>query len=213
MLGSTRVPRTRKRRAYRPKKQPRQARSKATYDSVLDAAARVLTAQGYAALTTNHVAEVAGVAIGSLYEYFPDKQTIVAEVVRRTVREMVSEVTLGFENVLAEDFPIGLREWIRVIFAAVKARRELVRAIWRDVPFLHDLDEVRELQSTLVALAFRGRTSVTNPLIRAHPETMIWLLTVMSAHAIVEGVVARPRHISQEELEACFEDLITNLLA
>jgi AcrR family transcriptional regulator len=213
MLGSTRVPRSSKRRAYRPKKKPRQARSRATYKALLDAGARVLIRHGYAALTTNHVAEVAGVAIGSLYEYFPDKETIVAEIVRRTVKEIVDEVTRGYESVLTVNFPIGLRSWVRAIFAAVRARRDLVRAIWRDVPFLHDLEEVIELQSTLVALAFRGRERVANPLIRAHPEAMIWLLTVMSAHAIVEGVVAPPRHISQEELEACFEDLMAGLLA
>src|SRR5262249_54860124 len=145
---------------------PRQARAKATYESILDGAARVLAAKGYAALTTNEVAEVAGVAIGSLYEYFPDKETIVAEVVRRTVREIVGEVAGGFESVLDADLETGLREWIRVMFAAVHKRRDVVRAIWRDVPFLRELDEIRALQGTLVALAGRGRDAVKNPLMR-----------------------------------------------
>ena len=45
---------------------PTQSRSQATYDSIVDAAARLLERHGYAALTTNHVAEAAGVAIGLL---------------------------------------------------------------------------------------------------------------------------------------------------
>ena len=41
--------------------------------------------------TTNHVADMAGVAIGSVYEYFPDKETIVAEVIRRLLRDTTRE--------------------------------------------------------------------------------------------------------------------------
>jgi AcrR family transcriptional regulator len=212
MLGSTRVRRRRAGKAYRPKKLPRQARAKATYESILDAAARLLTARGYGGFTTNHVAEVAGVAIGSLYEYFPDKETIVAELVRRTVRETLEEVTGGLEGALARDFASGLRSWVRVMFAAVKARRELVRAIWRDVPFLRDLDEIQSLQGSLLALAQRGRSLSTSPLVAASPEAMMYLVTVMSGHAIVESVVARPRHLPLQDVEECFQRIVATLL-
>lgn len=63
---------------YQPRKVPRQARSKACVSAILDAAARILTEEGYAAATTNQIAEVAGVSIGSLYEYFPGKEAIFA---------------------------------------------------------------------------------------------------------------------------------------
>lgn len=212
MLGSTRVRPRAKRRSYRPRKTPRQARARATYESILDAAARLLVARGYGDFTTNHVAERAGVAIGSLYEYFPDKETVVAELVRRTLREIVAEMARGLEGALAKDFEPGLREWVRVMFAAVSARRDIVRAIWRDVPFLHELDEVRSLRKTLMALASRGQRAVESPLLRERPEAMTYLLTVMTSHAVVESVVARPRHLSQQEVEACFLTLVTTLL-
>lgn len=64
------------------RKQPRQVRSRATVKAIVSAAARVLGDRGWAGFTTNEVAEVAGVSIGSLYQYFPDKRSL-TEAVRR----------------------------------------------------------------------------------------------------------------------------------
>ena len=59
------------------RKLPRQARSRITVEAIVDAGARILSDEGWAAFTTNRVAEVAGVSIGSLYQYFPDKLSLV----------------------------------------------------------------------------------------------------------------------------------------
>jgi AcrR family transcriptional regulator len=67
----------------KPRKAPVQARSRATYEAILEATARILEAEGLAAVTTNRVAERAGVSIGSLYQYFPAREAILAELVKR----------------------------------------------------------------------------------------------------------------------------------
>jgi AcrR family transcriptional regulator len=72
-----------------PRKRPSQARSAVTVDAILEAAVRVLLADGYPRLTTRRVAEVAGVSVGSLYQYFPNRRSLVAEVIRRKVEEGV----------------------------------------------------------------------------------------------------------------------------
>ncbi|QXZ80485.1 TetR/AcrR family transcriptional regulator [Rhizobium sp. L51/94] len=59
------------------RKQPRQARSRATVETIVQAGARILSDEGWAGFTTNRVAELAGVSIGSLYQYFPDKLSLV----------------------------------------------------------------------------------------------------------------------------------------
>lgn len=64
------------------RKEPRQARSRATTDAILDAAAHILGERGWAGLTTNAVAEAAGASIGSLYQYFPNKLALI-DAVRR----------------------------------------------------------------------------------------------------------------------------------
>jgi AcrR family transcriptional regulator len=65
------------------RKRPQQARSRATIDAILDAAAHILGERGWTGLTTNAVAEAAGASIGSLYQYFPDKLALIDAVRRR----------------------------------------------------------------------------------------------------------------------------------
>lgn len=62
-----------------PRKKPRQERSQATVEAILQAATYILQEDGWSKLTTNRVAERAGVNIASLYQYFPNKEAIVAE--------------------------------------------------------------------------------------------------------------------------------------
>jgi len=65
------------------RKQPQQARSRATIEAILQAAAHILGERGWEGITTNTVAELAGVSIGSLYQYFPDKLALVEAVRQR----------------------------------------------------------------------------------------------------------------------------------
>src|SRR6476659_7471301 len=96
-------PRKRRKAVYLPRMKPQQARARITYDSILDATARILEDLGYASLTTNGIAGVAGVAVGALYAYFPNKETIVAELSRRTVRQMLTDVEAAFANATGID--------------------------------------------------------------------------------------------------------------
>jgi AcrR family transcriptional regulator len=68
-----------------PRKVPRQERARATVDFILRAAESIIAKNGYEAATTNHIAEVAGVSIGSLYQYFPSKEAIAAALVENAV--------------------------------------------------------------------------------------------------------------------------------
>jgi AcrR family transcriptional regulator len=216
MLGSARVPKTarksRKKATLQPKKRPLQARSRTTYEALLDAAARLLERYGYAALTTNHVAEAAGVAIGSLYEYFPSKEVIVAEVVRRTMAEVAREVGESFRNAIDQHFELGLSAWVNTSFQAVGRRAKLMRVLWMDVPFLWELEEVQKLPLLLLAIARQGLPDATSPWLLKDPEAATYLLTVMIRSAIVEGVVARPAHLSLGQVQTSLTALLQLVL-
>lgn len=80
------------------RKEPRQARSRATVEAVVEAGARILSKQGWSGFTTNKVAEAAGVSIGSLYQYFPDKLSLVDAIRRRHIDDSLDAV----RNALAE---------------------------------------------------------------------------------------------------------------
>lgn len=71
----------------RPRKLPAQERSRQTVAAILEAAARILAEEGVAAFNTNRVAGKAGVSVGSLYQYFPNKQALVRSLLGQRVRE------------------------------------------------------------------------------------------------------------------------------
>ena len=64
--------------ALSPRKVPKQSRAKATVDAIVTAAAQVLAGEGFVKTNTNRIARVAGVSIGSLYQYFPNKDALLA---------------------------------------------------------------------------------------------------------------------------------------
>jgi len=72
-------------RALKPRKSPSQERAKATVDAILEAGAYILVKDGWEKFTTNRVAERAGVNIASLYQYFPNKDSIAVELQRRHI--------------------------------------------------------------------------------------------------------------------------------
>ncbi|MGL6291802.1 MAG: TetR/AcrR family transcriptional regulator [Silanimonas sp.] len=74
------------------RKQPRQPRSRFTVDAMVEAATRILERDGLAALTTNRVAELAGVSVGSLYQYFPNKDALLAALMARDTDDLVARI-------------------------------------------------------------------------------------------------------------------------
>ncbi|MDG2457124.1 MAG: TetR/AcrR family transcriptional regulator [SAR86 cluster bacterium] len=78
----------------KPRKEPKQNRSKIMVSNILEAAIRVLKESPFDKFTTNRVAEKAGISVGSLYQYFPNKQSILFELERQAVNRMIEGVDL-----------------------------------------------------------------------------------------------------------------------
>jgi AcrR family transcriptional regulator len=72
--------------ALNPRKKPLQARSTVTVDAIVEATIRILRRDGWAACTTTRIATLAGVSVGSLYQYFPNRNAIAVEIVRQRTR-------------------------------------------------------------------------------------------------------------------------------
>src|SRR5215475_13284079 len=104
----------------KPRKSACQDRSRATVDALVEATARILVRGGYDKASTNRIAEVAGVSVGSLYQYFPGKESLVAALIDRH-RQEVTQFTRGE---LAEATKLPVRQAVRRLCeVAVKAHR------------------------------------------------------------------------------------------
>ena len=81
-----------------PRKRPQQLRSRVTIDTIFEATIQVLLANGLDRITTIQIADRAGVSVGSLYQYFPNKRALLAAVVKRHVGEVVDATTIACQS-------------------------------------------------------------------------------------------------------------------
>jgi AcrR family transcriptional regulator len=134
---------------------PKQERARATVDAVIEASARILVEDGFERLNTNRVAEVAGVSVGTLYQYFPNKEAIVGALVERIAEERIA--AFGDTLMTLADSDLPLREGVRVLLdgtiAAMRVRPELSQRLIREAPRGGRLDLERAWVARCVDLA------------------------------------------------------------
>src|SRR4051794_4110600 len=104
----------------KPRKTATQERSRATVAALVEATARILVSEGFDKASTNRIAEVAGVSVGSLYQYFPSKEALVLAVIERHNREVMEVV----EGVLDDLASLPLEQAVhRLVATAIDAHR------------------------------------------------------------------------------------------
>jgi AcrR family transcriptional regulator len=131
------------------RKKPRQQRSVATVEAVLEAAARILEKQGFAGYNTNDIARVAGIGVGSLYHYFPNKDAITSALV---LREM-GALSRALEGLKA--IPAGCPRVQHLIEIAVEhqlGRSKLSRLLDLEEERLALADNLAEGRTSMMAL-------------------------------------------------------------
>ena len=97
------------------RRRPRQARALEKIELILEASRRILDRHGLAGFTTNHVAELAGVSVGTLYQYFPNKERILDELARHEL----AQLSAGLMRALGDRPPEAPGERIRAVIHAV----------------------------------------------------------------------------------------------
>jgi AcrR family transcriptional regulator len=108
---------------------PRQARAEETVAAILEGAAQVLEAGGLAAFTTNAVAERAGVSIGTLYQYFADKNALIQALAQRELQATLIRVRQALLGEI-DPTPEGrVRVMIRAMITAFRGRQRARKAV------------------------------------------------------------------------------------
>ena len=129
-----------------------QDRSKATVDALLAATARVLVRDGYDRASTNKIADAAGVSIGSLYQYFPSKEALVAAVIDRHTGEMMDVVRHALVRVAALPIPEAARELVKVMIDAHRIEPKLHRVLVEQIPRVGNLEDIEKMDEEAMTL-------------------------------------------------------------
>jgi AcrR family transcriptional regulator len=157
---------TPRRRPIRPRKQPVQDRARDTVEILLRAAAQVFAARGYAATTTNKVAERAGVSIGSLYQYFPNKDALLVALINAHVHEgetiLIAAATAA---VSAHDaLPAATRRLVRAMVELHARDRALHQVLFEEAPLPRTVRrQLQDLETRATALLEQYLIAVASP--------------------------------------------------
>ncbi len=204
------MPASPQRKVSIPRKIPRQARSQATKDVILEAAARVLIERGAHGFTTNHVAARAGVSIGSLYQYYPNKSALLLQLHVREAQTTLNQLRDALQA--SSNTPRQrLRRGILVFFATEAAEAPLRSALARMDVLFADAPEFKEIEH----VAFeRVRTFLTSGFKltnrRADKTAEVVITLVASVAERVTSRTADEAEITRWANQVC--DLIETLL-
>ncbi|MFE1931898.1 TetR/AcrR family transcriptional regulator [Streptomyces sp. NPDC056669] len=199
------------RRGLQPRKQPRQARAELTRQRILTAAAHVFAEYGYAAGTTNRIAEHARISIGSLYQYYPNKDAILVELVTRHLDAGAAAIRERQDEEEPDSLEEILRGFARTVIENHLDDPQLLRVMGEQVPHSPELFEK-------VARHERERVAYTQELLERHPEVRVEdtyvaaRLTVSTIELVVHVLIAAPESIDTTRLENELVAMLTRYL-
>jgi AcrR family transcriptional regulator len=196
-----------------PRRRPRQARAQATVEAIVKATAHVLVAEGYDRASTNRIAHAAGVSIGSLYQYFPSKEALVAALVESHVERMCAALTQTLTEETPNDLASRARVLVRGMMAAYTVDPELHHVLCQEVPKVGELQRVYGFEQHLAEVC-RGHLFSDCPCVRlTDVDRAVFLLVNAVPGVIRASLQANPGTMGNEGLVEDLTDMIVRYLA
>ena len=197
------------RKAASVRRRPQQRRARETVEAVLEAVIRILKREGSGAMITNRIAEVAGVSIGSVYQYFPDKRAIFIALHERHIREIDRVI----QSALVEHARSSLEELIRALIEAmVEAHTtdpELYELLFTEVP--QKADGARECAVRLHGVFLLAISARARELKKGRDlDSVVFVVTHMVDALSHGAVLRRPAGLS---LAAAREEIVRAVMA
>ncbi|HWP67413.1 MAG TPA: TetR/AcrR family transcriptional regulator [Candidatus Limnocylindria bacterium] len=198
--------RARRQHELRPRRRPSQARSRETVAAIVEAAARIFAAEGYAGATTNRIAEAAGVSVGSLYEYFPNKDALLVALIEAHVAEGQALLDEAATEVMARALPLpaAVRRLVDAMIALHARNRALHRVLFDEAPLpprvRRQVDAAEEAIAARIAGYLRERPEVTVP-----DPALAAAVVVQAVEAVVHRLVV---HGDERQLAAQARELV-----
>jgi AcrR family transcriptional regulator len=127
-----------------PRKKPMQRRSTATVDAIFEATIQVLLSNGFEKTSTVQIAERAGVSVGSLYQYFPNKRSLLAGIVHKHISDVVSATIAACESMHGATIREMCTKTVEVFVDAKTRRPEVSRALYMPAAAIGGDDIVKE---------------------------------------------------------------------
>jgi AcrR family transcriptional regulator len=185
----------------KPRKKPRQERSLVTYDAILEAATRIFGERGYAGATTNDIAELAGVSIGSLYQYFPNKDALIGALQSHHKNEIAAAVETVLEAApdrsIRESVAALVGVWFAIHLRDVRFHRRLETEF---LPFDRSDEEDTRLTEAIV--------SDMTALLARHEREIVPANLTLAAHIVMRTLMGQVHAALETPLPGVSGDML-----
>ena len=191
------------------RRRPKQRRARQTVEAVLDAVVRLLKRDGFKAITTNRIAEVAGVSIGSVYQYFPDKRAIFTALHQRHVDQIDRMVQTKLVEHAASSIEELVRAMVEAMVEAHATDPELYELLMTEVP--HRADGTRDFAVRLHGAFLLAISSRAHELKKRRDLDKVVFVVTHMVEALSHGaVLRRPASMSLKDAK---EEAVRAILA
>jgi AcrR family transcriptional regulator len=191
------------------RRRPKQRRARQTVEAVLDAVIRLLKREGSGAITTNRIAEVAGVSIGSVYQYFPDKRAIFTALHQRHVDQIDRMVQTKLVEYAASSIEELVRAMVEAMVEAHATDPELYELLMTEVP--HRPDGTRDFAVRLHGAFLLAISSRAHELKKGRNLDKVVFVVTHMVEALSHGaVLRRPARMSLKDAK---EEVVRAILA
>ena len=187
--------------SFEPRRTPVQARSAASVQAILQATVQVLVRDGKSKLTTTRIAERAGVSIGTLYQYFPNKRVLLQALLKEFLNDVAIAIETGCEAALGAP-PSGMADAITSAFVEAKFRHidagVALYAVSDDIEGKRIARDMHTRATKAMTKLFQtaGGTTIREPALVA--ATILSAMTGVS-RAMLEGGAKRGTRESMEK--------------
>jgi AcrR family transcriptional regulator len=190
----------------KPRKNASQNRSRAMVDALVEATARILVREGFDKASTNRIAEVAGVSVGSLYQYYPSKEALVGAVIDRHNRELMQVVRVALAEVASQPIETAVRRLVAVAIEAHRIDPKLHRVLAEQIPRTGRLENVEAFNREAHAL-FRSYLEDHRDELRVVDLGVAAFVCVTSIEAVTHtAVLHRSELLSNETVETLVDE-------
>jgi len=199
----------------KPRKTAAQDRSRATVDALVEATARILVKEGFDKASTNRIAELAGVSVGSLYQYFPGKEALVAAVIERHQLQITQTVRGELAEVLAQPLEKGVRRLVALAVEAHRVDPKLHRVLAEQIPRVGKLEDMETFSRENFTL-FRTYLESRRSELGVDDLELASFVCVTTIEALTHNAVLHhPKMLSRETMETLIDEaarLVTGYL-
>jgi AcrR family transcriptional regulator len=194
------------RKAVRPQERraPRQERAQATVEAILAGALRVLSDVGFEGITTNGIAAASGVSIGSLYQYFNNKDEILVALIDKQCTRITDILTHGLQGFAAAPLEELVRGVTRAVLLAHRSEDAFFRVLRQQLPRTHRFCRLYEVTDQMASMLTFTLGARRHELRIADPQRAAFLI-VNGVDGIVEASMRRD--LSDGEYEALLQEI------